>query len=124
MGLWNSPIATIVIEGLMFVAGVALYSRGTHPLDRTGRYAWWSFAGFLVLMYLASLGGSPPTNTTVIGWVSLLLWITPVWAWWADTHRAVVSRGLVETGPSEHPRASQPSSSPSEPGRRSLPGPP
>jgi membrane-bound metal-dependent hydrolase YbcI (DUF457 family) len=90
LALWDFPVATVVVEGIMFVAGVGLYVAGTRPRDSTGRYVWWSFVAFLVLIYLASLGGPPPRNLAAVGWVSLLLWITPVWAWWADAHRTPV----------------------------------
>jgi hypothetical protein len=36
LGLWRSVPATVVVEGALFVAGVALYARTTAPRDRAG----------------------------------------------------------------------------------------
>src|SRR4030095_1631650 len=36
LGLWASPVATIVIEGVLFLAGLATYARATRPRDRIG----------------------------------------------------------------------------------------
>ena len=41
-GLWNNPLATVVVEGIIFVIGVAIYVRSTQPRDRAGRYGLWA----------------------------------------------------------------------------------
>ncbi len=37
LGLWNSVLATVVVEGLMYAIGVWIYIRVTHAKDRIGR---------------------------------------------------------------------------------------
>jgi hypothetical protein len=37
LGPWNSVPATLAIEGLLYLAGLALYLRSTVPADRVGR---------------------------------------------------------------------------------------
>jgi membrane-bound metal-dependent hydrolase YbcI (DUF457 family) len=85
LGLWNYPAATVVIEVVLYAAGVAVYLRATEARDRVGT---WSLAAFVVVlgaMYLASFGPPPPIKA--IGWGALTGWLLPVWAWWFDRHR-------------------------------------
>jgi hypothetical protein len=89
LGLWHSVAATMLVEGGMFVAGVWLYAGFTQAADRTGRYAFWSLIGFLVVIYFGNIFGEPPPNATAIGLVGLVA--TPLlfaWAAWADRHRS------------------------------------
>ncbi len=87
LGLWNSVAATIALESAMFLAALWLYARVTEPQDRTGRYASWAFAVFLVLVYIANIIGPPPPDARAVALVTLSMWILPLWAWWFDSHR-------------------------------------
>ncbi|HET6268307.1 MAG TPA: metal-dependent hydrolase [Acidobacteriota bacterium] len=89
LGLWNSVAATIIIEGLLFTAGVWIYWKFTQSLDRIGSVGFWAFVIFLVVSYVASILGPPPPNTTAVAWGSLSIWIFPFWAGWFDRHRKV-----------------------------------
>jgi hypothetical protein len=89
LGLWNSVPATVILEGVMFIAGVALYTTGTSARDRLGRYVWWSLVGFLAVTYVANIFGPPPSNMTSVAWATLALWVIPLWGWWADRHRTI-----------------------------------
>jgi hypothetical protein len=88
LGLWNSVPATLIVELLLFAAGVWLYARATRALDPIGR---WSFAGlvaFLLVAYFANIAGGPPPSVTAIyvaGIAGALLLI--IWSWWTDRHR-------------------------------------
>ena len=86
LGLWYSVPGTLIVELLLYFGGVSLYRGVTRPRDRTGVYAFWALVLFLLLVYLGNLGGTPP-SVRAIAWVSLGLWLLPVWAWWADRHR-------------------------------------
>src|SRR5256714_5877007 len=55
VGLWTSPAATVAVEGLLFVAGVAVYARTTQPRGRAGRGG---FAGFVALL-LGAFASTP-----------------------------------------------------------------
>ena len=88
LGLWESVPATLVIEGIMFIAGIWIYTGATRARDRIGRYGWWGLVGFTTVGYVMSLLPATPPSVTVIGWTGLSLGIvTAVWAWWADRHR-------------------------------------
>jgi hypothetical protein len=91
LGLWNSVTATIVIESLMFAAGVWIYVHATRPRDAVGRWAFAGLTAFLAISYVANAaGGAPPSVTAIVvlGIVGAAVLI--LWAWWADAHREAV----------------------------------
>ncbi len=74
----NYPLLTIVIEGLMFPAGIWIYQRATQARDRIGRWGFWGFV-LLGLFYTANLFTPPPPSVTtlavsvlVFGWLLVL----------------------------------------------------
>jgi hypothetical protein len=87
LGLWNHTAAAIVVESLMFAAGLAIYLRATRARDRVGSIAFWSLIIFLAVIYVASLLGPPPPNERIVAWSALLLWLLPFWGAWIDRHR-------------------------------------
>ena len=92
LGLWNSVMATVVVEGLLFAIAVWMYSRATRARDRTGRVAWLSLVVFLVLIYVANIFGPPPKNMTAVAVSALAIWLLVWWAAWADRHREPVAQ--------------------------------
>jgi len=90
LGLWNSVPATLVVEGLMFAAGIWLYLSGTRARDGVGRYALAALVAFLLVAYLASAFGPPPPSAHAIALASAPGFLVAFWAAWADRHRDVV----------------------------------
>lgn len=87
LGLWNAPIATVVIEGMMFVAGVAIYTRTTRARGVMGHVALWLFVALLVSAYIANWLGPPPPNENALMKVALLMSALMLWVVWIDrTH--------------------------------------
>jgi len=87
LGLWSSPQAAIIVEAILFLAGVTAYATVTQARDRIGRYGLVALAAFLVLLYVASIVGPPPPNVTVLAWTALVGWPLILWPWWVDRHR-------------------------------------
>ena len=87
LGLWNSYVATVLVEGLLFVAGLAIYVRSTTAVDRTGSVALWTLAAFLVIIYAANLAGPPPPSGMAAAWSALAMWLLVAWGYWIDRHR-------------------------------------
>jgi hypothetical protein len=86
MGLWNSVIATRVVEIAMYLIGVIVYARATAARDGIGKWAFWILATFLLVGFLAS--SAPPPSVAALWSVALALGgLTIVWSWWADKHR-------------------------------------
>ncbi len=99
LGLWNHPMATLALEALVFVGGLALYlTRGSHrhPV-RTGRIL--VVVLLLIGTYLASVYGPPPPSMTAVA-VSYIIFILGMGALagWADrraTSQELAARGLT-----------------------------
>lgn len=89
LGLWNSFAGTMIVEGVLFLAAVALYARATAARDATGMYAFWTLVGLLVIMYLANAFGPPPPDARAIAWAALGQWLFVPWMYWIDRHRTV-----------------------------------
>lgn len=87
LGLWNSVPGTIVVEGLLFAAGVAMYFKATKAADRTGKIALFALIGFLVIVYVGNIFGPPPPSVNAVAWVAESLWLLVAWAYWIDRHR-------------------------------------
>ena len=91
LGLWNSIAATLLVEGALFAAGVAIYVRHAPVRDATGAFAFWALIGFLVLAYVANIVGPPPPSVSTIAYAGLAGGaLFAAWAWWADRHRGSV----------------------------------
>ncbi len=87
LGLWNSIPATLIVESLLFAAGIAIYLKCTSAVDRIGKLALWALVGFLAIVYVMNVFGSPPPGAVAVAWVCESLWILVAWAWWVDRHR-------------------------------------
>jgi hypothetical protein len=87
LGLWNSIPLTLIVEGTLFAAGVALYLRATRPRDAAGTWALWALIAFATAIWVSGPFSSPPPNATAIAVVGLALWLFPLWASWVERHR-------------------------------------
>jgi len=87
LGLWNSPMATIVIESAMFAIGILIYWDFTKPVDRIGSVVFWAFVIVLAGIYISTASAAPPPNLRVLEYMALSGWLLPVWAAWFDRHR-------------------------------------
>jgi FtsH-binding integral membrane protein len=85
LGLWNAPVATIIIESVMFIAGVTLYATTRQRQDKKAGTALWVLVGVLVAIYFASAFGPPPPSATAVVISAELLWLFVAWAYWIDT---------------------------------------
>lgn len=79
-GLWNSVAGTLLVEGAMFAAGVAIFLRGAAKAAP----AFWVLIGFFVVAYLGAAFGPPPPSAAAVAGSALALWLLPVWAWWIE----------------------------------------
>jgi hypothetical protein len=88
LGLWHSRAGTMLVELLLFAVGLALYARGTVPLDRLGRVALWLLVGFLLAVSVANLVSPPPPSVDAVAFAGHATWLLVAWGYWIDRHRA------------------------------------
>jgi len=87
LGLWNSMVGTIILEGAIFIGGIYLYITATKVKNKVGTYSLWSLIIFLIIVYLLNLLGPPPDSVDAIGYVGLSQWLLIAWAYWVDRNR-------------------------------------
>jgi len=87
LGLWNSRLTTLVMEGIIFIWGVSLYRRATRARDAIGTYAFRTLIIFLALTYVLNVLGPPPQDSHTVALVGLGQWLLILWAYWVDRHR-------------------------------------
>jgi membrane-bound metal-dependent hydrolase YbcI (DUF457 family) len=91
LGLWNSVPATLLVEGLLFAGGLAVYLRATRAKDRAGAIGFWALVVVLVVSYLGAAFGPLPPNAEAIAWTGLAGGLlTGAWGYWLDRHRESV----------------------------------
>ena len=86
-GLWNSIAGTIILEGLIFAAGVVIYKNTTKAKNKIGIYSLYGLLVFLVLIYVANLFGPPPESVESIATVGNAQWLIILWGYWIDRNR-------------------------------------
>lgn len=88
LGLYNSPLGIVVVEGLLWVGGVLLYARATRPKKRAGAYLFWGVVLLLTLLWTSSLGGATPPDLVRAAISSLIFFsIIVLWAYLIDLAR-------------------------------------
>jgi membrane-bound metal-dependent hydrolase YbcI (DUF457 family) len=101
LGLWNSPAATVLVEGLMFVAGAASYVTATRARSGGGRYGFWGLIALLVLSSVGGLFAGPPPSVRAVAIGAIVFgWLFVGWAAWVDGRRdsAGVAPDAARTG--------------------------
>jgi hypothetical protein len=92
LALWNSVAGTMVVELLMFAAGLWLYMRATKARDRIGQYAFLAYWFLLLLLYFANAFGPPPPSIKAVAATGIAAAVILIpWAWWFDRHRELRS---------------------------------
>ncbi len=89
LGLWNSIPATLIVEGLIYLVGIAIYVRCTRAIDRIGSIGLWAFLILSALMWASGPWSAPPPSPWALAWFAQGAWLLILWAWWVDRHRAV-----------------------------------
>ena len=88
LGLWNSVPATVVVELVLFTAGLWLCASATRPRDDVGRWGFAGLSGLLLLIAAGNVLGPPPPSVEAIGWIGAVggLLFVALGAW-VDRHR-------------------------------------
>ncbi len=89
LGLWNSFLGTVLVEGALFVAGVLLYARATRAKSWVGHLALWSMVALLSFAYAANVLGPPPPSVAAVRIVNTALLALFAWFVWIDRTRVL-----------------------------------
>ena len=81
LGLWNYPIAEVILEVGLFLLGIYLYLASIKPKRKI---AFWLLVAFLLVIHIMNLLGPPPPNIKAVAWSANLMWLIILWAWWID----------------------------------------
>ena len=92
LGLWNFPVAELLVELALYAAGIAAYLRATRARDAIGRWGLWSLLAFLLVIWLSGVYGPPPPSERALAWFALVGWLIPLWGWWVDRHRTYAAQ--------------------------------
>lgn len=85
LGLYNSPLAMFLVEGMIWFAGIVVYARCTRPRKRMGAYVFWSVAALLTAVWVVTLGGAAPSALRPAAISSLIFFsIVVLWAYLID----------------------------------------
>jgi len=87
LGLWNSLLATLIVEMAIFAGGVYLYMKITQAKNRKGSYGAWGLIIFLLLVYSSNIFGAAPPSAEPIAYIGLLQWLLVIWGYWIDRNR-------------------------------------
>jgi hypothetical protein len=85
LGLYNSPLGLLIVEGGLWVTGITLYLRATQIRRFAGHLVLWTFIVVFTALWLLSFNGAPPPSVHVLVMVDLIL--IPIvigWAYWID----------------------------------------
>ena len=94
LGLWNSVILSILVEGSIFIIGAYLYFKATRAENKKSQIGLWSLLIFLGIVYVMNVFGPPPPSVEPIAIVGLFQWLIVAWAYWIDRNRESVSPGI------------------------------
>jgi membrane-bound metal-dependent hydrolase YbcI (DUF457 family) len=83
LGLWNSIVGTLVIEGSIWIAGIMIYRSVRHPAGRTS-VAFWSLVVVATVLWASGPWGPLPSSSRELGWFGLISWLLIPWAALAD----------------------------------------
>ena len=87
LGMWNSPFLTLLIEGVIFIAGLVSYLHIKKKQEQPVTWKFWSLVAFLIIVYLMNFIGPPPPNVYMIALAGQLQWLFVIWGWWADKQK-------------------------------------
>lgn len=87
LGLWSMPFLENIIEYLMFIAGVILYTGATMEKNKKGRYLTWILVSLLAGAHLANILSPKPPDTNTVAWGAQLMWLFVILAFWVDKNR-------------------------------------
>lgn len=91
LGLWNFVSLTVLVEGLIFIAGAYLYIASTRAENKKGSIGLWLLLLFLAVIYVMGIISPPPPSAEAIAYTGLLQWLFVAWGYFIDRNREGIS---------------------------------
>lgn len=91
LGLWNSPVLTILVEMALFITGILLYTKTKVTMRQKISWWFWSLVIFMLFIHIMNMVGPPPPSVEAIAWAGHLQWLFVLWAWWADRKPSIAT---------------------------------
>lgn len=86
LGLYNSKLGMLLVEGLIWIVGIVIYERATRSRGWSGAILFYLVVALLTLLWLPSLNGAaPPVTIQKMGQIDVpALLILIAWAYLMD----------------------------------------
>lgn len=88
LGLWNYPVAEILIEFSLFFAGIYVYLKTRQPIKKI---AFWSLIVVLMVLQLMNFYGPLPPDSMTVALGANMIWVFILWAWWIEREKPAAS---------------------------------
>jgi len=91
-GLWNHVVVTLVLEAIIFLAGVLIYATCTKAKNKIGKWGLWIFVILLLAFQIFNTYGPPPSDSIMTLFVSVVILMVVLisLSYWIDRNREVV----------------------------------
>jgi hypothetical protein len=92
LGLWNSVMATFIVEVVIFIIGIFFYLKTSPLITKKRKVIFWSMIAFLFLIYIGNIFGPKipiDTHPNAIAGPALALWLIVVWGYFADKNNSI-----------------------------------
>ena len=91
LSLWSSVPATLIVEGGLWVAALAVYLRTTRARGRAGVYGFWPVVILLTLSWVSNIAAAPPVADVPL-WAAALISLAffalmIAWTYWLNRVR-------------------------------------
>jgi hypothetical protein len=89
LGLWNHVATTLIVETIIFFAGIYVYATFTKAKNGIGKWALWGLVILLLVFTLGNVFGPPPSDSIMTLFVSFMILMSIIvgLAYWVDRNR-------------------------------------
>jgi len=84
LGLWYSIPWTLIVEGAMWIAGLAIFLRTPGRWTIGAKIWFWSLVAVCTVMWASGPSGPLPPSEKALGWFGLIGWLIVPWAAMGD----------------------------------------